>query len=195
MIRRQLLDLFQRCTSQLIDTIQIKYILFFQHLYEFQEDLCRTFCIVHCPVMMMQVNMQRLCNRIQFKTIQLWQQNPGQSHGIQISESLFLSQPATIFFHKTDIKSSIVSYQYRISHKFQKLRQNLFDHRCIHDHIVIDAGQFFDTKRYRNLRIDKSRKPVCDLPMFHFYCTDLDNPVIHRTESGRFQVKNHKVSL
>ena len=71
MIGWQLLNLFHRSASQLINAIQIKYILFSQHLYKFQKNICRTFRIIHRAVMVVQINMQRFCHRIQLKTIQL----------------------------------------------------------------------------------------------------------------------------
>ena len=195
MIGRKLLDLFQRSASQLIDAVQVKDILFCQHLYKFQKNLCCTFRIVHCTVMVVQINMQRLCNRIQLKTVQLWQHNTCQCYSIQIRKGLFPFLSAAVLFNKTDIKSCIMSHQYRISHKFQKLWQDLFNHRRIHHHVIIDAGQFFNSKRNRHLWIDKGRKTVCDFSVFHFNRADLDDPVIHRTKAGSLQVKHHKAAL
>ena len=45
------------------------------------------------------------------------------------------------------------------------------------------------------LGIDKGRKTVCDLALFHFYRTDLDDPVIHRTKTSGLQVKYYKTAL
>ena len=129
MVRWKFLDLLQRSASQLINPIQIKYILFCQHLHKFQKNLCRTFRIIDSTMMMMKIDMQRFCHRIKLKTIQLRQQNTRQCYGIQIGKCLLHSQSAAIFFYETDVKSCIMCHQHCITDKFQKLWQNFFNDR------------------------------------------------------------------
>ena len=80
-------------------------------------------------------------------------------------------------------------HQNRIANKIYKLRQDCLNVRRTDDHLIGDAGKFRDTERDRSFRIDKSTELVRDLPVFHFYCADFNNPVCHSRKSGCLDIK------
>ena len=75
--------------------------------------------------------------------------------------------------------------------EFQKFRKNVLNDRGIQNHLVADTGQLFNLKGNRFLRIYKSAEPFRNLPLFHLHGADLNDPVIHRAEPRRLQVKYH----
>ena len=81
--------------------------------------------------------------------------------------------------------------QYRPLAKRDKLRQDLFDHRLVHDHTVMNVRQFFDLVRNRNVGIHKFRKTPGDLPILDPDRADLNDAVRNRGKARRLQIKDH----
>ena len=69
-------------------------------------------------------------------------------------------------------------HQYRISDKFEKLRQDRLDIRRFHNHVIGNARQVRNFKRNRHFRIDKCTEFVSNHSIFHLYSTNLDNLVL-----------------
>ena len=84
-----------------------------------------------------------------------------------------------------------MSHHHGIFRKFQKFWENLFNGFRIHHHTVIDAGKLLYFKRNRHLRIDKYRKSIFNLSLFHPNRTNFNNPVRYRTEACGLNIKNH----
>ena len=82
-------------------------------------------------------------------------------------------------------------HQNRIANKFYKLRQDRLNIRRTDDHLIGDAGKFRDTERDRTFRIDKGTELICDLPVFHFYRANLDDPVSHSGKTGCLDIEYH----
>ena len=79
----------------------------------------------------------------------------------------------------------------RIPAELHKLRQDCLDLWCINYHIITDGGQFLNPVWDWHFRVYKSGEPVCDLPMLHFYRTDLYDLIFFRRKSGRLKIKYH----
>ena len=79
--------------------------------------------------------------------------------------------------------------------KFQKFRQDIFDHFGILNHAVMNTCQFFDFKRNRPFRIDKGTIPIHNLTFFDLYRTNFDDTVIDRTEPCRLNIKDNKPTV
>ena len=75
--------------------------------------------------------------------------------------------------------------------KLHKLRKDFFDHRSIHDHLVINACKRLDLKWDRHLRIYECTEPVHNFHAPDFYGADFNDLIFIRTESCCFQIKYH----
>ena len=145
--------------------------------------------------MILQRNAHGLGHRIQSMLSLMRQQNPGNTNRIHIGQIAGQVLPGRIFQNKAHIKIGIVRHQNGSLTELQKFRQDRLDHRSVHHHFIVDAGQLLDFKRNRHIGIDKGGIAVCDRSVFHPYCSDLDNPVFHRRKSRRLDIKNHKAPV
>ena len=148
---------------------------FLQHFHKFYKYFRCSSCIVHCPVMIFQRNIQGLCHNIQFEPGQSRQKDPGHRHRIHRSEIRLDSLTAAVLLNKTDIKRCVMSYQSCVPHKGEERRQSLFNPRCINNHGISDTGKLSDPEGNRHSGVYKGTESVCNFPFFHFHCTDLYN--------------------
>ena len=176
MISRQLFDGIRRNLSLFIQLIHIKNISFPAHFHKFLENTCRTLCIIHCSVVMIQRHTGCLCHSIQLETVQGRKKEPGHANCIHISKIMGYPQPVAVFNNKAHIKISIMGYHGGPFTKFQKLWQNFLDLWRFHNHCITNTGKLLDTKWDRHFRIYKGGKTVCDLSSFYQHCTDLNDP-------------------
>ncbi|GFI45684.1 hypothetical protein IMSAGC019_00997 [Lachnospiraceae bacterium] len=153
---------------------------FLQHGDKFHEDLCRGFRILHRPVMIFQGDPQGLRHSVQGMLGLVGEQDPGDPHCVHIGKLPGHILPPGILLDKAHIKTGIVGNQHSPAAKSQKFRQYLLNERGIHYHAVINACELFDLKRDGDIRVDKRRKPVCDLSLLHLHRPDLNDPVIYR---------------
>ena len=77
-------------------------------------DLGRTLRVIDCPVMVPEVDVQCLCNRVQLVFSEVRQQDARQRHGIHRCEIMIITQPPAVFFDEADIKGGIVRNQHTI---------------------------------------------------------------------------------
>ena len=138
-----------------------------------------------------QRDIQRLGDGIQLESVQIRQKEPGQRHRIQHCRFKRQPQNLRISVDKAHIEGGVVRHQDRILAELQKLRQNHVDLRIGKHHVVIDAGQLFDLKGNRYVRIDKGTESVRNHSVYHFDGTDLDNPVLFRAEARGLDIENH----
>ena len=82
-------------------------------------------------------------------------------------------------------------HKHGIPYKRQKLRQYHINFGRIHDHFIGNTREACDSKRNRHTRIYKRTVPLCHPSVFHLHGPNLDNMILHRTESGRLDVKYH----
>ena len=191
MVAWQLLDGLLIQGAHLVYAVQIRDIPVFQHLHELYENLCRTACIVHGPVMVLQRNIQGFRHRIQLIAVQLRQQHTSQGHRIHHRKGAGKPLALAVLPDKAHVKAGIVCHHDGSLAELQKPGQNLLNRGLSHDHLVIDAGQLLDFKRNRRLRIHKNAEFIRDLAFFHTDGSDLDNPVILRTEACGLNIKDH----
>ena len=191
MISRHLADGTLIGFSHLVDLIKIKSILIFEHLNKFHEDLCGTGRIVHRPVMMIQGNVQCFCHGIQLEFIEGRQQDPRHGNGVSHREIRDDFHAPAVFLNESCIKRSIVGDQHTAFTELQEFRQNIFDHRRINDHLIADTGELFDFKWNWLPWVYKGAEPIHNLTFNDFDCTDLNDPVVDRRQTGGLQVKHH----
>ena len=141
--------------------------------------------------MVFQWDIQCLCNGIEFKTIQVRQQNSGKSHCIYDRKLSLYPLILAVFLNKTHIKFRIVGNHDRTLAELHKFRQNLLNLRCVNDHIILNWGQFLDSEWNWHFRVYKCRKAVCNDTTDYFHCTDLNNLILIGAETGRLQIKHH----
>ena len=140
-----------------------------------------------------QGNPHSFCHSVQCVLCLMRQQHSCNAYRIHIGKFPGKPLPLRIFLDKAHIEICIMCYQYRPFTEGKKFRQNRFYHRCIHDHAVIDAGQFFNFKGNGHIRIYKSGKLFCDHALFNLNSPDLNDFVIDRGKSRCLNIKNHKI--
>ena len=165
----------------------------FQHGNKLHEYLCSGLGVVHSPVVIFERYSQGFGYRIQGMFGLMRKKDSGNPQGIRTGKPPAKSLPQNVFFDKTHIKACIVSHQYRILTKRQKLGQYLFYVRRILHHTVIDACEFFDLKGNGHVGIDKGREFFCNLALLHLHRANLDDSVIYRGKTRRLYIKNHKI--
>ena len=180
MIVMQMADLVRARSAVFIYLIQPEDLPVMKHVQELEEDRCSALCIVHCPVVMPQRNVQRFCNRVQLEPAQVRKQTSGNCHCIRIGEIMRNAETVTVFFNETDIEEYIVSDQSSTVTKFHERRKDLVDCVRILHHRIIDRRQLLDPERDRDLRIHEFREPSGNLSVFDSDCTDLNDPVVDR---------------
>ena len=121
----------------------------------------------------------------------IWQKDSGDSYGIHNGKLSQKILPCSIFLDETHIKRCIVGNHDTVLGKFQKLRKNLFNARCIH-HIVIGNGcQLGNPVWNRFSRIYKSGIPLCNLSVLNFYGTNFNNVILNRRKTGSLNIKDN----
>ena len=155
MIGGQLSDGGRIHGAQPIQAVQVRHRPIPEHFYKGSKYLCRGSCIIHCPVMVCQGNVQRLCHCVQLKTVQVGKQQPCDGHRIQ--DRGVKRQPLLFgkMADKSHIKPCIMGYKDRIPHKLQKSRQNHIDFWVRKHHCIIDARKFFYVKGNGHIRVYK----------------------------------------
>ena len=81
--------------------------------------------------------------------------------------------------------------QRRPINKFQKFRENLFNRRRIHHHLIRNTGKPGNFKRNRHFRIYKGTELIRNLSFFHLYRADFNNLILYRTKTRSLQIKYH----
>ena len=157
--------------------------------------MCRTLGVVHRPMMVVQRNSHRLRNRIQLKTVQTRQKEPCHRNRICGRKLPLDPLKLTVSLNKTHIKSRIVSHHHSSFAELHEFRQYLLNHRRVHHHAVVDMGQRLNPKRNRRLRIDKRRKAVHNLSLFHAHRPDLNDLVHHRRKSRGLNIEHNVAAV
>ena len=134
MVSWQLLYRIDRNISLLIQCIHIINIALFQHFHKSYKNFCRTCCIIHCPVVMIQRYANCFGNCIQFKTVQRWQKKTRHTDCIDICILLWKPLSLAVFNDKAHIKICIMRHHDSTLTKFQELWKYRLNIRCIHDH-------------------------------------------------------------
>ena len=168
--------------------------VFFEHFHEFHEDLRRGPCVIHCPVMVFQRDIQSLCHDIQFILGQSGKEHPRQRHSVHIDKPVIQPQIPAVLPDKSHVEPGIVGHQHTVPHEREELREHGLNIRGIHDHLIRDAGQVCDLKGDRALRVHKGAEPVHDLPVHHFDRPDLDDLIADRAEARGLDIE-HDISI
>ena len=177
-----------------VHLIQILYLQVAQHADETQEDIRRAGRVIHCPVMMAQIDVQGFCHIIQLIFADPGKKNPRKSHGINRSEIMRKAQPVTVLLDKTDVEGGIVRYKHRAFTESQKTREDLLNGLRLYDHGVADARQLLDPEGNRDFGVYKFRETIRDFSVFHLHGADLDDPVFNRRKSRRLYVKDDEAA-
>ena len=195
MVGRHLPDLVLVRSAVLVDLVKVMEIQILQHADKLHEDVCRTLRVIDCPMMVPEVDVQCLCNRVQLVFSEVRQQDARQRHGIHRCEIMIIPQTPAVFFDEADIKGGIVRNQHTVLRKCEKSWQDLFYRGRIRNHRIVDRGQILDPQRNRDKRVYKLGEAVHDLPAADLDRTDLDDPVLDRRKSGCLEIENHKIAL
>ena len=191
MIGRKLAHHILTLRAKMIEMSKVMDSLFLQHLQEADEDLRRGPRVVHCPVMILQGDMEGACHHVQLIFGKGGKQNPGHGHRIHRGEIRYDILIPAVLLNESHIKAGIVGHQRRLSDKFQELRKHRLNPRRVHHHLVGNAGQLSDAKRNGHARIHKGAEPVCDLAAFHLHRADFNDLVLDGAESCSLQVEDH----
>ena len=145
--------------------------------------------------MIFQRNTERFRHRIQLKTVEIRQQNPGKRHRIHNRWCELDTKVFAILENKTHIKIRVVRHHDAPLTKIDELRQNHINRRSILHHAVIDGGQLLNTERNRDLRIHECREFVRNFSMLNLHRTNLDNLVHLRGKSGCLDIKHNVIVI
>ena len=138
MVGRHLPDLVLVRPAVLIDLIKVMKIQILEHADKLHEDVRCALRVVDCPVMVSEIDVQCLRNRVKLVFPEIRKQNARQRHSIHGCKIMIISQTPAVLLNETDVEGGIVRDQHTVLRKCEKPGQDLLDRGCIRNHRVVD---------------------------------------------------------